>query len=55
MKLLFSRSLVVFIVFAFSSSIANAQWPIRLDGVPLLADGMPDMNASTPRTIMYNV
>jgi len=37
--------------YAFASTPASAQWPLHMDGVPLLADGTPDLNAPTPRTL----
>lgn len=51
MKPFISKSLVVFMAYTLSSSMSIAQWPIRLDGVPLLADGTPNFDAPTPRTL----
>jgi len=50
MKSYFLKGIVMFTVSVFTTSVANAQWPIRLDGVPLLADGTADLDAPTPRT-----
>ncbi len=49
MKIKISYSSVALILILFSVPLF-AQWPIRLNGVPLLADGTPDLNAPTPRT-----
>ena len=50
MRFYILRTMVLFTVYAFSAPLTNAQWPVRLDDVPLLPDGTPDLNASTPRT-----
>jgi len=50
MKYILSAVAILITTCMFTSISAFAQWPIRLDGVPLLADGTPDLNAPTPRT-----
>ena len=38
------------VLMALSSSTL-AQWPLHMEGIPLLPDGSPDFDASTPRTL----
>tara|TARA_R110002096_G_scaffold85769_8_gene197331 strand:+ start:25062 stop:25928 length:867 start_codon:yes stop_codon:yes gene_type:complete len=55
MKYPVSRTSFLFYVIlalqACFSTAALAQWPLHMDGVPLLPDGTPDLNAPAPRTL----
>lgn len=47
----FFISFLTAITFLALSSSSTAQWPLHMEGVPMLSDGSPDFNAPTPRTL----
>lgn len=51
MKRFMSTATVLASLFSFNSLPASAQWSLHMEGVPLLPDGTPDMNAPAPRTL----
>jgi len=50
MNIFKTKSVVLIGLFILNSMSASAQWDLHMDGIPLLPDGTPDMNASAPRT-----